>query len=173
MPRTPSTPIAANQMAMTGPNRRPTAPVPRCWSRNKTTMIAAVIGTTRSDSDGAATLTPSIADSTALAGDTAPADQGDQRHDAALAVVVGPHHQQDVRDGDDDRHRPEDQRNDPEDAVLGHLDRVGIARVEHRLDGVQRARADVSEDNAESTNRESQLSRSALIDPHGIRLPCR
>src|SRR5215467_11402974 len=123
MPRTPSTPIAANQMAMTGPNRRPTAPVPRCWSRNKTTMIAAVIGTTRSDSDGATTLTPSMADSTEIAGviivaeeqrgaedpergerglgpptagDPAPADQGDQRHDPALAVVVGPHHEQDI-----------------------------------------------------------------------------
>ena len=31
-------------------------------------MIAAVIGTTRSDRDGAATLTPSIADSTEIAG---------------------------------------------------------------------------------------------------------
>ena len=31
-------------------------------------MIAAVIGTTRSDTDGAATLTPSIADSTEIAG---------------------------------------------------------------------------------------------------------
>ena len=31
-------------------------------------MIAAVIGTTRSASDGAATLTPSIADSTEIAG---------------------------------------------------------------------------------------------------------
>ena len=68
MPRTPTRPIAANQTPMTGPNRRPTAPVPRRWTRNKTTMIAAVIGTTRSDSDGATTLTPSTADSTEMAG---------------------------------------------------------------------------------------------------------
>ena len=68
MPRMPSRAIAVNQIAMTGPNSRPTAPVPSRWTRNRTTMIAAVIGTTRSDTDGAATLTPSIADSTEIAG---------------------------------------------------------------------------------------------------------
>ena len=77
-------------------------------------MIAAVIGTTTSPSDGAATLTPSTAESTEIAGvimlsprnsefakdsqahqhpfgplpaSQRPADQRDQRHDAALAVV--------------------------------------------------------------------------------------
>ena len=68
MPRMPNAPIAVNQMPITGPNSRPTAPVPSRCSRNRPTMIAAVIGTTRSDTDGAATLTPSIADSTEMAG---------------------------------------------------------------------------------------------------------
>ena len=79
------------------------------------------------------------------------ADQRDQRHDAALAVVVGAHHEQHVGDRDDDRHRPEDHRDDPEDAVGGDRDRVRVVRVEHRLDRVQRARADVAEHHAERT----------------------
>ena len=41
--------------------------------------------------------------------DTAPPDERDQRHDPAVAVVVGTHHEQDIGDRDDDRHRPEDQ----------------------------------------------------------------
>ena len=102
------------------------------------------------------------------AGQGPPADQGDQRHDPALAVVVGPHHEQDVRDGDDDRHRPEDQRDDPENGVVRHLDRVRIARTEDRLDGVQRARPDVPEDNSESTNRESPLAGSVSVHAHSV-----
>ncbi len=68
MPRTPSTPSTVNQKIMTGPNRRPTTPVPSRWNRNSPTMITAVMGMTRSDTDGAATLTPSIADRTEMAG---------------------------------------------------------------------------------------------------------
>jgi hypothetical protein len=48
--------------------------------------------------------------------------------------VVGAHHQQDVLERDDDRHRPEDQRDDPEDALGRRGDRMRIARVEDRLD---------------------------------------
>lgn len=68
MPRTPKAPIAVNHRAITGPNSRPTAPVPSRCSRNRQTMMAAVIGSTRCASDGDATLTPSIADSTEIAG---------------------------------------------------------------------------------------------------------
>jgi hypothetical protein len=68
MPRTPIRPITVNQTPITGPNSRPTAPVPSRWTRNRQTMIAAVIGTTKSDSGDATTLTPSIADSTEIAG---------------------------------------------------------------------------------------------------------
>ena len=164
-------------------------------------MIATVMGMTRLDTDGAATSTPSTAESTEMAGvimlspknseapkipsadSTAlarmsagqgpPADQGDQRHDPALAVVVGPHHEQDVGDGDDDRHRPEDQRDDPEDGVVRHLDRVRIARTEDGLDGVQRARPDVPEDDSQSADRKSPLRGSAPAHAHSLPLPCR
>src|SRR5262249_57613287 len=62
-----------------------------------------------------------------------------------------------------ERHRPEDQRHDPEDALRGHRDRVRIARVEDRLDGVQRARADVPEDNPEGADRERPLAGRAPV----------
>ena len=104
---------------------------------NSATMITAVIGTIQSSKSGATTLIPSIADSTEIAGvimlspknNAAPnrpnvarppavrrprarADrrsERDERHDAAFAVVVGAHHQDDVGQRDDDHHRPEDQ----------------------------------------------------------------
>jgi hypothetical protein len=47
---------------------RPTAAVPLRCTRNSTTMIAAVMGTTASSSDGWTTLSPSTADSTEIAG---------------------------------------------------------------------------------------------------------
>src|SRR5215470_11235161 len=53
---------------MTGPKKRPTAPVPNRWTRNRMTMITTVIGTTSPATDGAETLTPSTADSTEIAG---------------------------------------------------------------------------------------------------------
>ena len=153
-------------------------------------MIAAVIGTTRSLTDGAATFTPSTAESTEIAGvimlspkkseapktpsagerqlrpppaaHPATADQRDQRQDPALAVVVGAHHEQDVGDGDDDRHRPEDQRDDPEDRSPSvAVDRVRVVRVEDGLDRVERARPDVAEDDAERADRERGLSGGA------------
>ena len=77
------------------------------------------------------------------------ADLGDQRHDPALPVVVGAHHQADVLDGDDHRHRPEDQRDHPVDCSERRLDRMRVARVEGRLDRVDRAGPDVAEDDAE------------------------
>jgi hypothetical protein len=87
----------------------------------------------------------------------------------AFAVVVGAHDQQHVGDGDDEGHRPEDQRDDPEDVLRGHLDRVGIGRVEDGLFGVQRAGADVAEDDAEGTDREGHLGSSAPV--HGPTVP--
>ena len=42
--------------------------MPNRWVANSTTMIAAVIGTTRCSSDGCTTLTPSTAESTEIAG---------------------------------------------------------------------------------------------------------
>ena len=42
----PRAAMAANQTTITGPKRRPTAPVPTRWSRNRTTMMTTVMGTT-------------------------------------------------------------------------------------------------------------------------------
>jgi hypothetical protein len=61
-------PITTNQTIITGPNIRPTAPVPSRCATNSTMMIATVIGITRSPSDGEATFRPSTADSTEIAG---------------------------------------------------------------------------------------------------------
>jgi len=57
-----------NHTTITGPNSRPTAPVPKRWMRNSTVMIAIVISTTNDSSAGAATFRPSTADSTEIAG---------------------------------------------------------------------------------------------------------
>ena len=46
-----------------------------------------------------------------------------------------------------------------------------VARVEDRLDGVERAGADVSEDNPQSTDRESPLRHGVPVHGHSIRLP--
>ena len=161
-------------------------------------MMITVIGTTRSLTDGAATFTPSIADRTEMAGviiespkksaapktpssasvsltrlpaaDPLPPDQRDQRHDPALSVVVRAHDEEDVGDGDDDRHRPEDHRDDAEDRVARDRDRVRVARVEERLDGVERARADVAEDDAERAERECGSSGDAASHAPTLRV---
>ena len=68
IPLMPHTPMTTNQISITGPNTLATLAVPRRWTRKRAMMIAAVIGTTRSLRDGAATLRPSTADSTEMAG---------------------------------------------------------------------------------------------------------
>jgi hypothetical protein len=88
--------------------------------------------------------------------------------DAALPVVVGAHHQQHVLDRHDDRHRPEDQRDDAVDAVRGHGHGVRVGGVEDRLDGVDRAGADVAEDDAQRTDRERQLRGGTRCGGTGI-----
>ena len=75
--------------------------------------------------------------------------QGDEGHDAALAVVVGTHHEGDVGERDDEHDRPEDQRHDAVDVVGVERNGVRIAGVEHRLDGVDRAGSDVAEHDPE------------------------
>ena len=108
-------------------------------------MIVTVIGTTKESIEDEIVFVPSTAESTEIAGvimlspknRAAPktpsageqelrppgdpvaelTDLRDQRHDPALAVVVRAHHQADVLDGDDQRHRPEDQRDHPVDVV--------------------------------------------------------
>src|SRR5262245_7230691 len=68
IPQTPHAPIALNHAIMIGPNRRPTAAVPKRWAEKSAKMITAVIGTTQLSSDGLMTLTPSTAERTEMAG---------------------------------------------------------------------------------------------------------
>ena len=72
MPAIPSSPSTTNQTSITGPNTRPMAATPLCWTRNSPTRMTSVIGTTYGPSAGASTFTPSIADRTEIAGVIAP-----------------------------------------------------------------------------------------------------
>ena len=64
----PSTASVMNHIGMTGPNSTPIRAVPWRWITNSTTRIAMVSGTTTWCSWGAATSSPSTADSTEMAG---------------------------------------------------------------------------------------------------------
>ena len=68
IPRRPSTPIATNQISITGPKMLPMNAVPLRWTRNRPTRIAMLIGTTTGASWGASSLRPSTALSTEMAG---------------------------------------------------------------------------------------------------------
>ncbi|MCY1436036.1 hypothetical protein D9M71_521510 [compost metagenome] len=73
--------------------------------------------------------------------------QGGQRHDAALALVVGTQHEQYVFDRDHPDQRPEHQRQNAQHAVM-----VGLHAVmagEDFFEGVQRAGADVAINHAD------------------------
>ncbi len=57
-----------NHSAMTGPNARPTTPVPKRWIANRATMMTRVAGTTTLSKPSSMTFRPSTADSTEMAG---------------------------------------------------------------------------------------------------------
>ncbi len=76
------------------------------------------------------------------------ADERDEGHDAALALVVRPHDERHELDRDDQRDGPDDQRDDPVDVALRRLHGPVVGR-EDRLQRVQGARPDVAEDDAE------------------------
>ena len=77
-----------------------------------------------------------------------------QREDAPLALVVGPHHDHDVLDGDDDDQRVQDQREDAQDVFVGG--RYGMRAEEALPNRVQRTGADVSVDDSDGGQRERQ-----------------
>ena len=68
MCQTPRAARTTNQTAITGPNSRPTRSVPWRWNRNSAVSTTSVIGTTQVSRPGAATLRPSTAESTEIAG---------------------------------------------------------------------------------------------------------
>ena len=78
------------------------------------------------------------------------AEKRHQRENAALAVVVGAHDHRDVFDRRGDDQRPHDEREHAErDVRRGRAARP----IERRLEGVERARADVAIDDAERAQR--------------------
>ena len=67
--------------------------------------------------------------------------QRQQRGSTALTMIVGAQHQHDVFEGHDDRQRPEENRQDAEDA--GRVER-NVTRGKHRFDRIQNAGADIA-----------------------------
>ena len=79
--------------------------------------------------------------------------QGEQREDAAFPIVVGPHDDRDVLDAHHHDQRPDEERNRPHDVAGGGRD-CGRA-VEARLQRVERARAEISEHDAQRAKRQN------------------
>ena len=70
--------MATNHTAITGPNTRPTLPVPRHCTANSTTITTTLIGSTYCCSSGVETSRPSTADSTEIAGVITPSPKNRQ-----------------------------------------------------------------------------------------------
>ncbi len=68
----PNEASVANQRSITGPKTRPTRVVPPRWMVNSSTSAATVRGTTNGPKAGAATVRPSMAETTEMAGVTIP-----------------------------------------------------------------------------------------------------
>ena len=81
--------------------------------------------------------------------------------DAALAVVVGAHHQEDVFHRDGEHQRPEDQGKHTEDLDAAHA-RVGEV-LQAGLQGVERRSADVAVDDAEHAQDGGGTKRAAAV----------
>ena len=64
----PSTPSVANHNSAIGPNSLPMLPAPRRWMKNNPVSTPIVMGMMSFSSAGAATLSPSTAESTEIAG---------------------------------------------------------------------------------------------------------
>src|SRR5262245_21620603 len=94
-------------------------------------------------------------------------EEGGQRHDAAVPVVVRAHDEPRVLDGDDDRQGPEDQRDHAVDARRRRVSGGSVGREDDLL-GVQWARPDVAVDDAESAEREHGLAGVGDYVPPGV-----
>jgi hypothetical protein len=81
--------------------------------------------------------------------------EAQQRHDAALAVVVGPHDEQHVLRRDHDHQRPKHQGKQAKHN-LGGVATAGSKALAQRVD---RARADVAVDDTERTDDEGAANR--------------
>ena len=74
-------------------------------------------------------------------------EQREQREDPALAAIVRPQDEGDVLDADDEDQRPDDEREDTDDVVVGRRD--SVLRLEALAEGVERAGPDVAVDDAQ------------------------
>ena len=90
--------------------------------------------------------------------------QREQRHDAALAVVVGTHDEGHVFQGHHDHQGPEDERHDADQVRLIQGQPVG--RIEDGLHHVQRAGADVAVDNAQGAQSQGGMAGRAGFARH-------
>ena len=90
-----------------------------------------------------------------------PPQQGHQRQDATLAVVVGPHDKEHIAIRDHDRDRPKHHRDDTEHVLAGGLDGV-VVSAEDRLQRVQRAGADIAEHHTQCGQRQGPQSTMAM-----------
>ena len=79
--------------------------------------------------------------------------QRHQRQDAALTVVVGSHHEEDVLEGHHQRHSPQHHRDNAEDVLTCGRHRI-VVGAEHGLQRVEGAGTDVTEDHSQRSQRE-------------------
>jgi hypothetical protein len=95
--------------------------------------------------------------------------QGGQRQYAALAFVIGVEHHHHVLQQDDENQRPKDQRQHAENMVRSHGNSGPHETGRH---GIQGARADIAEDNAERRKRHGRepLTRMVLARHLGANL---
>ena len=163
-----------NQSSVIGPNQRPTPAVPKCWTANSADQHAerdrhhqrlqgrgrhleAFHGAQHRngrcqqaiavEQGGAGHADHQVDAAPAVGHRGLPRHQRHQGQHAALAAVVRAHHHDDIFQGDDDDQHPGDQRQDAQHVVVRRAEAREIA--EALLDRVERAGADVAEDDAE------------------------
>ncbi len=88
-----------------------------------------------------------------------PARQRHQRHNAALALVIGTQNKRHVLERNHPDQRPEDQRQHPEYRVM--RDFYTVSALKHLFEGVQRAGADVAVNHPHCCNQQPDGLRSA------------
>ena len=191
MPEHPQAPIARNQTIMIGPNTRPTGCGPEALHHEEHDDDRGGDRHDQWSSDGSTTSRPSTADSTEIAGVImlSPKNSDAPKMPSATRIAcvrrlprtpcrrikvisarMPPSPSLSARSTsstylmrDDDRHRPEDQRHEAVDVVRRRRDGMRVVRVEHRLDRVDRARADVAEHDAEGADPQRQPAKSSLL----------
>ena len=102
----------------------------------------------------------------AAAGSRLAVDQGEQGEAAALALVVGAHDDGDIFERHHDHHRPEDQAEHAEDLGASRRRQLVMAG-EGLAEGVDRAGADVAEDDADRADGKLRRCPMRMVRPAG------